>query len=96
MGRDWCRLWWRGRVEREGVEGGGVAGPLTQHISLGIEETELVPVLCRRADCVRNAEFTIVDDSDSEIVFLSPGRQIAPDSVSREMGFARLHGKPVC
>ena len=73
-------------VEREGVEGGGVAGPLTQHISLGIEETELVPVLCRRADCVRNAEFTIVDDSDSEIVFcllgdrllrtLSPGRRV--------------------
>ena len=60
-------------VEREGVEGGGVAGPLTQHISLGIEETELVPVLCRRADCVRNAKFTIVDDSDSEIVFCLHG-----------------------
>ena len=76
MGMDWCRLWWRGRGCRS----------LHPHISLGIEETELVPVLCRRADCIRNAEFTIVDDSDSKIVFcllgdrllrtLSPGRRV--------------------
>ena len=72
MGRGWCRLWWRGRE----LKGEGATGPLTQHLSLGIEETELVPVLCRRADCVRNAEFTIVDDSDSEIVFCLLGGRL--------------------
>ena len=83
-------------MEREGVEGGGVAGPLTQHISLGIEETELVPVLCRTSGLRSERRVHYYRRFRLRNRFLSQGRQIAPDSVSRETGFARLHGKPVC